>query len=69
MAKRRGISVKELNYKKKKLQFSHQDIESVAAKHKTPFFLYSEEILSKNYSSFYEAMSVDLLVLSFFKLS
>lgn len=62
MAKRRGISVKELNYKKKKLQFSHQDIESVAAKHKTPFFLYSEDILTKNYSSFYEGAKASGLI-------
>jgi diaminopimelate decarboxylase len=54
MAKRRGISVKDLNYKNKILHFSKLDIESVAKKHKTPFFLYSEEILSQNYSSFFK---------------
>lgn len=45
--------MKNLNYKNKKLQFSKIDIFSVAKKHKTPFFLYSTEILSKNYSDFY----------------
>jgi diaminopimelate decarboxylase len=54
MAKRRGISMKDLNYKNKSLNFSKLDIEDVAKKHKTPFFLYSEEILSHNYSSFYK---------------
>ncbi len=44
----------ELTYKKKKLVFSKTDIESVAKKYKTPFFLYSEEILVNNYQSFYE---------------
>lgn len=42
----------ELNYKNKKLQFSKVDIESLAKKHKTPFFLYSEEILTHNYEAF-----------------
>lgn len=42
-----------LNYKNKKLHFSKIDILTVAKKHKTPFFLYSEEILSKNYSDFF----------------
>ncbi len=42
----------ELNYKNKKLHFSKIDIESLAKKHKTPFFLYSEEILSNNYLQF-----------------
>ena len=44
----------ELIYKNKKLQFSKSDIESIAKKHKTPFFLYSEEVLSQNYLSFAE---------------
>lgn len=55
MEKERRIPmIKNLDYKNKKLQFSKIDIESVAKKHKTPFFLYSEEILSKNYLDFYE---------------
>ncbi len=43
-----------LNYKNKSLQFSHIDIAQVAKKNKTPFFLYSEEILTKNYEDFFE---------------
>lgn len=54
MAKRCGVPVKEIKYKNKQLQFSHIDIATVAKKHKTPFFLYSEEILTKNYLTFYE---------------
>ena len=46
--------MKDLNYKNKSLNFSKLDIEDVAKKHKTPFFLYSEEILSHNYTSFYK---------------
>lgn len=42
----------ELNYKNKKLQFSHLDIEAIAKKHKTPFFVYSEEILQHNFLQF-----------------
>jgi diaminopimelate decarboxylase len=42
----------ELNYKKKNLHFSKCDINSIAKKHKTPFFLYSEDILTQNYLSF-----------------
>lgn len=53
MAKRCGISVKQLNYKKKQLQFSKIDIATVAKKHKTPFYLYSEDILTENYQTFY----------------
>lgn len=44
---------KNLEYKNKKLVFSKTDISSIAKKHKTPFFLYSEEILTKNYSDFF----------------
>lgn len=46
--------MKDLDYKKKKLHFSELDIESVAKKHKTPFFLYSEDILTDNYLAFYQ---------------
>lgn len=46
--------MKHLEYKNKKLHFSKTDIQTIAKKHKTPFFLYSEEILAKNYSDFYE---------------
>jgi len=42
----------ELNYKNKKLQFAKADILSIAKNHKTPFFLYSEKILTQNYLSF-----------------
>lgn len=42
----------EINYRNQKLQFSKLDIASVAKKHKTPFFLYSEEILTQNYLQF-----------------
>lgn len=44
---------KHLEYKNKKLMFNKTDISSVAKKYKTPFYLYSEEILSKNYSDFF----------------
>jgi hypothetical protein len=44
----------ELTYKKKNLQFSKCDINSISKKHKTPFFLYSEDILTQNYLSFSE---------------
>lgn len=54
MEKKRKIPMNQLNYKNKKLQFSKIDIESVAKKHKTPFFLYSEEILTNNYLTFFE---------------
>lgn len=46
--------MKNLDYKNNKLQFSKVDITSVAKKNKTPFYLYSEEILSKNYLEFYQ---------------
>ncbi len=46
--------MKDLSYKNKKLVFSKTDISSVARKFKTPFFLYSEEILSRNYETFSE---------------
>lgn len=45
--------MKHVDYKKKKLHFHQTDIALVAKRHKTPFFLYSEEILSKNYLDFY----------------
>ncbi len=45
--------MKELDYKNKKLFFNHSDISELAKKNKTPFFLYSEEILTKNYSDFF----------------
>lgn len=46
--------MKNLEYKKSKLHFSKIDIEKVAKEFKTPFFLYSESILKKNYSDFYQ---------------
>ncbi len=45
--------MKHIDYKKKKLHFHQTDIAIVAKQYKTPFFLYSEEILSKNYLDFY----------------
>lgn len=53
MAKERSISMKHVDYKKKKLHFHQTDIATVAKQYKTPFFLYSEDILSKNYLDFY----------------
>lgn len=44
---------KNLDYKNKKLQFHKTDIQTVTKKFKTPFFLYSEEILSNNYNDFF----------------
>ncbi len=54
MEKERSIPMKHTNYKNKKLQFANIDINTIAQKHKTPFFLYSEEILSRNYMDFYQ---------------
>lgn len=45
--------MKHLDYKNKKLQFNKIDVESIAKKHKTPFYLYSEDVLNKNYLDFY----------------
>ena len=45
--------MKHVDYKKKKLHFHQTDIATVAKQYKTPFFLYSEDILSKNYQDFY----------------
>lgn len=53
MEKERRIPMKNLDYKNKKLQFNKIDVEAIAKKHKTPFYLYSEEILTRNYSDFY----------------
>lgn len=44
---------KDLNYKNKKLHFNQLDIQKVAKNHKTPFFLYSEEVLRQNYMDFF----------------
>lgn len=46
--------MKELKYKNKSLEFASIDIAKVAKKHKTPFYLYSEEVLAGNYTEFYE---------------
>lgn len=45
----------DLRYNKKKLEFSQMNIEKVAKEFKTPFFLYSEDVLTANYTSFMEA--------------
>jgi diaminopimelate decarboxylase len=47
-----------LHYKNKKLQFSKVDISTVAKKYKTPFFIYSQEILEHNYLGFYEGAKI-----------
>lgn len=44
--------MKDLTYKNKKLTFSNADLQTVARKFKTPFFLYSESILSRNFEAF-----------------
>ncbi|HXH74427.1 MAG TPA: diaminopimelate decarboxylase [Bacteriovoracaceae bacterium] len=44
----------DLIYKNKSLAFSGMEVSEVANNHKTPFFLYSEDVLSKNYTEFYE---------------
>lgn len=46
--------MKELSYKKKSLHYIKTDIQAVAKDHKTPFYLYSEEVLEKSYLDFYE---------------
>lgn len=51
-----------LFYNKNSLQFTSLDISKLARKHKTPFFVYSEDILTKNYLDFYEgAKAADLI--------
>lgn len=42
----------DLTYKNRKLVFSKADVSVVARRFKTPFFLYSEEILTRNFESF-----------------
>jgi diaminopimelate decarboxylase len=46
--------MKKLDYKNKKLRFNNSDITEIAKKHKTPFFLYSEEMLENNYNEFFD---------------
>jgi diaminopimelate decarboxylase len=45
--------MKHLEYKNKKLLFNKIDIREISKKFKTPFFLYSEEILTENYGHFF----------------
>ncbi len=44
--------MKHLSYKNKSLQFNGADLATIAKKHRTPFFLYSEETLVGNYQEF-----------------
>lgn len=44
----------DLTYKNKKLHFNSIDVTKVASKYKTPFFLYSEEVLKRNFNDFYQ---------------
>lgn len=44
--------MKDLTYKNKKLIFAKADVSKLARKYKTPFYLYSEEILARNFESF-----------------
>jgi diaminopimelate decarboxylase len=44
----------EISYKNKHLNFAQTDIQDMAKKYKTPFFVYSEEILKSNYLNFSE---------------
>jgi diaminopimelate decarboxylase len=53
MAKERKAPLKDLIYKNEKLHFAGADISNLAKKHKTPFFLYSEEVLTRNFNEFY----------------
>jgi diaminopimelate decarboxylase len=62
MEKERCIPMNDINYKNKKLQFSHADIETIAKKHKTPFFVYSEEILKHNFETFANGAKVAGLI-------
>jgi len=54
MERERSFPMSDLIYKKNNLAFSHVDIGHLAKKHKTPFFVYSEEILVKNYIEFFD---------------
>ncbi len=42
----------DLTYKNRKLVFASADVAALTRKFKTPFFLYSEEILSRNFESY-----------------
>jgi diaminopimelate decarboxylase len=44
--------MKHLRYERKSLRFNGADVAAIARRHKTPFFLYSEEILVANYTEF-----------------
>ncbi|MGE3608490.1 MAG: diaminopimelate decarboxylase [Bacteriovoracaceae bacterium] len=45
----------DLKYLNKTLHFPKLNLLDVASKHKTPFFIYSEDILTKNYHDFFQA--------------
>jgi diaminopimelate decarboxylase len=47
--------MKELTYKNKKLHFNEFDLTEIAKKFKTPFFVYSENILTQNYLHFFNS--------------
>jgi diaminopimelate decarboxylase len=52
----------ELTYKKKELYLSDIKLNEIALKYKTPFFIYSESILKKNYDEFFlEAKEAELI--------
>lgn len=51
MEKERSIP---MNYKNKTLQFSQVDLSKLSKTYKTPYFVYSEDLLTKNYRAFYE---------------
>jgi diaminopimelate decarboxylase len=54
--------MKELTYKNKKLHFNEYDLSEVTKKFKTPLFIYSEDILTKNYHHFFNsAVNVGLI--------
>jgi diaminopimelate decarboxylase len=44
-----------LAYKNKQLHFDQLNIETLVKKHKTPFYLYSSNLLTENYLNFYNA--------------
>lgn len=46
--------MKNLEYLKEKLSFSKLDLTSLSRDYKTPYFLYSEDILTDNFKTFYE---------------
>ena len=44
-----------INYKDKTLHFDDQNILDIVAKHQTPFYIYSENIIKNNFNLYHES--------------